>query len=336
MGRVTFSLRLFHPKYWLVWLGFGCWYVFVQILPFRVLMWCGAMLGRVAAMLSERRSIVARKNIALCFPELSEAEQNDLFWRSMESVGRGVVDSGIAWFWPKWRLKRVLDIEGFPLLMDALADGQGVLLYNYHFTSMEIGLAAINSSYPEQNYGVYRPHANAVYEYLMRKGRERHGPETVAVPRKDVRKMVKALRTGNILFYLPDQDYGRRYSVFVPFMGVDAATVTAGSQLAKMGRAKVLSYCATRKPDGSGYRVKIYPPIDGYGQNENDDACNVNQFLEARIRECPEQYLWVHRRFKSRPDGQHDFYELDGLKSFQRRKKRRDKLREKKRKQAES
>ncbi len=293
-------------------------------------MWSGGKLGRAAAVLSERRSIVARKNIALCFPELNEAEQDDLFWQSMESVGRGVVDSGIAWFWPKWRLKRVMDIEGLSLLKDVLAEGQGVLLFNYHFTSMEVGLAAINSSCPEHNYGVYRPHANAVYDYLMRKGRERHGPASVAVPRKDVRKMVKALRAGNILFYLPDQDYGRRHSVFVPFMGVEAATVTAGSQLAKMGRAKALSYCATRKSDGSGYRVKIYAPMDGYGQDENADARHVNQFLEARIREYPEQYLWVHRRFKSRPDGEQDFYQLAGLKSIQRRKVRRDKLRAKK------
>ncbi len=287
----------------------------------------GALLGRIAAVMSKRRSIVARKNIALCFPELSASEQRALFWKTMESVGRGFMDTGIAWFWPKWRLRKIIDVEGLSLLLDALDDDQGILLITYHFTSLEIGIGAINAGYSEQNFGVYRPHTNQVYDYVMRKGRERYGEGTRAVPRKDVRSMVRALRKNAILFYLPDQDYGHDHSVFVPFMGVEAATVTAGSQLAKMGRAKAMSFVAARKADGSGYVVKIYPPIEGYGEDERNDAANLNAFLAARIREYPEQYLWVHRRFKSRPDNQPDFYELNDLSSFKRREKRRDKLR---------
>lgn len=329
MDRATFSLALLHPKYWFMWLGFALLYLVVQCLPFKAIMWLGAKLGRLAAAISDRRRMIARKNIALCFPDLSEQERERLFYRSMESVGQGLMDSGIAWFWPKWRLNKILDVEGQSLLFDTLEKEQGILFFSYHFTSLEIALASMNRLHPQQNYGVYRPHANKVYEYVMRKGRERHGPDTTALPKSGVRTMVKALRKGKIVFYIPDQDYGRRYSVFVPFMGVEAATVTAPSQLAKMGRAKVLSFCAFRKHDGSGYSVKIYPELEGYGEDEQADALQLNQFLQGLIEDYPEQYLWVHRRFKSRPDGERNFYQLDGLKSSQRRRKRRVKLKEK-------
>lgn len=325
MDRISFSFKLLHPKYWLVWFGFGVWYLVVQLLPFRALMWLGAMLGRIAALASEHRSIVARKNIALCFPELNEKEKERLFWRSMESLGQGFMDTGIAWFWPIERLRKIIDIEGLPLLLRELEAGNGVLFFTYHFTSLEISLASINMAYPKENYGVYRPHGNKVYDYIMRKGRERFGSALRAVPRKNVREIIKGLRKGNVVFYLPDQDYGHRYSKFIPFMGIDAATVTAPTQLAKVGRAKVLSYSAFRKRDGSGYEVKIFPSIDHYGDDEEHDALRVNQFLESLIREYPEQYLWVHRRFKSRPDNDRDFYGLRELKSFKRRKKRRAK-----------
>ncbi len=335
MERVTFSFALFHPRYWLVWLGFALWFVCMQLLPFRVLQSIGAKLGHLAARLSDRRRIIARKNIALCFPELSEKEQDALFWKTMASVGQGLVDSGVAWFWPKWRMDRVIDVEGVEHLQAALASGQGILFFSYHFTSLEIALAEVNRQYPEENYGFYRPHANKVYEYVMRKGRERHAPKSKAVPRKEVRTIMRALRNGRVVLYIPDQDYGRQFSTFVPFMGVDAATVTAPTQLAKTGRAKVLSFCAFRKPDGSGYLFKIYPEFEGYGEDENADALQMNQFLEGLVREYPEQYLWVHRRFKSRPDQQTDFYELNGLKSMQRRHRRRRKQDEKRQKAQE-
>jgi len=224
-----------------------------------------------------------------------------------------------------------MDVRGMEYVIDAYDKGQGVLLFTYHFTSLEIGCAGVNRHYPHLSYGVYRPHANKVYDYVMLKGRERHTKTHGAVPRRDVRRMVRALRKGQMLIYLPDQDYGHKYSVFVPFFGVDAATVTAPSQLVKMGRAKVFSFCATRKEDGSGYLVQVYPEFEGYGSDdETVDARLTNEFLEARIREFPDQYLWAHRRFKSRPDNNRDFYGLSALKSFQRRQKRRAKERLKK------
>ncbi len=325
MERITFSYHLLHPKYWVTWLAFGLWYLIIQLLPFKALMWLGAKVGRLAARFSDHRSIVARKNIAMCFPELTEQEQERLFWQSMESLGCGFMDSGIAWFWPQKRLKNIIEFQGVEHLQSVLDEGSGVLFFTYHFTSLEVALGSISLAFPRENHGVYRPHGNKVYDYVMRKGRERFAADLKGVPKDGVRQMVKALRSGKILFYLPDQDYGARYSKFVPFMGNEAATVIAPSQLAKMGRAKVLAFCTFRKRDGSGYQVKIFPAFEGYGQDEEKDAENGNRFLETLIREYPEQYLWVHRRFKSRPDNDPDFYRIKELKSYKRKVKRREK-----------
>lgn len=330
MKRNHFSTALLHPRYWGVWLGLGLWALLVHLLPFRVQMFLGGKLGRLAGHFSKRRQLTAKKNIALCFPELDLKTQEKLLWEVMESTGRGFFDTGIAWFWPGWRLNKIIDVSGMEHLYAAHEQGRGVLLFTFHFTSLEVGAAGVNRRYPHMNYGVYRAHANKLYDYVQRKGRERHTDNLRAVHREDVRGMVRALRKGSMMIYLPDQDYGHRHSVFVPFFGVDAATVTAPSQLVKMGKAKVMAFTAIRKSDGSGYSAQIYPDFEDYGQGDpTADAAMLNRFLEARIREHPEQYLWVHRRFKSRPDRSEDFYELDSLSASKRRRKRRAKAWEK-------
>ncbi len=294
-------------------------------------MWLGKAFGRLAAVLSSQRRIIARKNIELCFPELSEEEKRALFWKTMESTGKGFFDAGIAWFWPYWRMRRVLDVSGVEKLAEAYEQGQGVVVFMYHFTSLEISLASLNRNYSQTVYGVYRPNKNIVYDFVMRLGRERHGEKKIALPRNDVRGMVRALRKGNLIIYLPDQDYGHQHSTFVPFFNIETATLVAPTRLVKMSGAKVFSFCTIRKDDGSGYEIRLHPEMEGYGQqgDEEADALRVNQFIEARVREHPDQYLWVHRRFKSRPDHEKDFYGLKSLKSFQRRQKRRAKNRQK-------
>jgi len=327
--RPRFSPKLLHPRYIFVWFGFALWWLVVQVLPFRVMMYLGGKIGRLVGRLSTRRQMIARKNIALCFPELSPNEQNALMWKTMESTGKGFFDTGIAWFWPYSRLQKLIDVQGLEHLSACQENGDGVLLFTYHFTSLEITSVGINRNYNHPVYGVYRPHGNAVYDYVMRKGRERHSRDFKVVPRNNVRAMVKVLRRNHCLSYLPDQDYGHKYSVFVPFFGVETATVSAPSQLAKMGRAKVMSFYAVRKPDNSGYLVNVCPPHEGYGKgDECADAMIMNQFLESVIREYPDQYLWVHRRFKSRPDNDDDFYGLKVLKSYRKRLLRRERAHE--------
>ena len=308
--RPQFTLKLLHPKYWLTGIGFSLWWLLIQILPFSAHMFLGKLLGLLLLKANISRCRIARRNIELCFPELNEQERQALLRKQMISVARGLFDTAISWFWPYWRLKRVIDVNGLEHLVKAQENNQGILFIGMHFTSLEISGAGVNRSLPEMPFnGVYRPHDNALFDYIQRNGRERHCMDLKVVPKADVRGMIKALRQGRVMAYLPDQDYGRKHSIFVPFFGIEAATVTAASQLVKMGRAKILAYRAVRKPDASGYIVDVFPEIEGYGQgDEVDDAKILNDFIEARVREYPDQYFWVHRRFKTRPEGEKGVY----------------------------
>lgn len=306
--RPHFTRALLHPRYWPTWFGFGIWYAMVQ-LPFRWQMTLGRLLGRALAAVAKRRRRIARRNIELCFPHLSVDEQKKLLMRSMEAIGIAFFETGIAWFWPGWRLDRIYEAEGLEHLHAAQQQEAGVILMAFHFTHIDIGGKLLGRSFCID--GTYRPHNNAVYDYVQHRGRERNTQQGVAIPRGDMRAMVKALRNGRVVWYAPDQDYGPKHSVFVPFFGVPAATITATSQLARMGRATVIPFVQYRKADGRGYVVKIFSPLEEFpSADETADALRINQFAEARILEQPDNYLWVHRRFKTRPEGQADLYQL--------------------------
>lgn len=320
MQKPHFSKALLHPKLWLTWLGFALWWLLVQVLPHRVQMWAGAGLGRLAARFSERRRRITQKNIDMCLPELEKPEREKIFRQAMESAGKAFFETGMAWFWPRWRLQRMYAIEGLEHLHKAREEGQGVVFLGMHFTTLDIGAACLNSVYSVD--GFYRPHQNPVYDYIQRKGRERHNSQSNAIPRRDVRGIIRALRNGRVICYLPDQDYGRQHSEFVPIFNIPAATVTAPSHFARTGKAQVIPFTTGRNTDDSGYYVRIYPPLDiGHG-DDIEDAKRINAFIESRIRENPGQYLWAHRRFKTRPDGEQDFYKVEHMKWVRRRQRR--------------
>ena len=218
LERPHFSWKLIHPKYWPVLFAVLIWWVVVQVLPFRLQMWLGTCIGYVYKYVARERNIIARKNIDLCFPELSEKERKVLHHKNMISNGRALFDTGIAWFWPYWRLKRIVEVQGLEELRKAKKDGKGILLFTYHFTSLELTTVGVNRNMPESMDGVYRPNKNPVYDYIQRKGRERHSPDGRVITRFDVRGMVRSLRQGRTITYLPDQDYGLKSSVFVPFL----------------------------------------------------------------------------------------------------------------------
>lgn len=287
----------------------------------------GGWIGRLLALLSPNRRIIARKNLAICFPELSEEEREALFWQNMESIGRGLMDTAIAWFWPYFRLKPLLEVRGLHYLKEVQERGQGVLFIGLHFTSLEIAGPGVNRNHDHTIVAVYRPHANAAYDYIQAKSRERSaGRDYTVLNRDDVRGMVKEMRKGCAISYLPDQDYGDKFSVFAPFFGFETATISSAGQLLNLGKAVPLGYSAVRKKDLSGYIVEISPPscFEGLGEKDAEtDAAIINKHVEQRVREYPDQYLWVHRRFKTRPDGNRDFYGLRQTKAFKRKKKRR-------------
>lgn len=305
-------VKLWHPKLWPTWFVMALWWLLVQLLPFNVQMWLGARLGRLAGRLSKRRSRITEKNLSLCFPDLAQEERDRLYRESMEAAGRAFFESGMAWFWPRWRLQKRYQIEGLEHLQKARDEGRGVIFLGIHFTTIEICAAFMNIAWSID--GFYRPHKNPVYEFVQRHGRERHNPESNTIPRKDVRGIIRALKNGRVINYTTDQDFGRKHSIFVPFFGLPTATVTAPSQLAKLGNALAIPYTTAANDEKTGYRIKIYPPIEGFGSgSEEEEAAKFNAFVEARIKENPGQYLWSHRRFKTRPNGEKDFYKVQAF-----------------------
>ena len=192
---------------------------------------------------------------------------------------------------------------GIALTLEALVDlqaGQGAILMAVHFTTLEIGAALLGQQHTID--GMYREHGNALFDFIQRSGRERHNLDSLAVEREDVRGMLKLLRSGRAIWYAPDQDYGTKQSLFVPLFGIPAATVTATTKFARLGKAQVIPFTQKRLDDGSGYRLVIHPPLADFpGESEEADCLRINQWVESVLRECPEQYLWAHRRFKSRP-----------------------------------
>lgn len=310
-AELRFERRLLHPRYWLTWVGFGVWWLSAQ-LPYSWQMLLGSGLGRLLTMAAPRRAAIAARNLELCFPEWNSQQRQQALDGVMDSIGKAFFETGIAWFLPHKRLRRLCSLEGLEYLQQAQAAGQGVILLSMHFTHLDLGAAIISFNHSID--GTYRAHDNPVYDYVQRRGRERHNTTGVAITRGDVRAMIRALKNGRAIWYAPDQDYGARHSVFAPFFGVSAATVTATAELARLGKAIVIPYIQSRKADGSGYHLKVLPPVEHYPEGDAEvDAARINHIIEACIRLQPEQYLWVHRRFKTRPEGEPDLYSSAGI-----------------------
>ncbi|MDR7026454.1 lipid A biosynthesis lauroyl acyltransferase [Pseudomonas peli] len=304
MDRPVFRAYFLHPRFWPLWLGLGLLWLIAQ-LPYTVLLRLGRCLGGVMYRLASSRRKIAARNLELCFPQMPAAEREALLKENFASTGITFFEMAIAWWWPAERLRRLGTIEGLEHLRQAEADGQGVILMALHFTTLEMGGGLLGMA--QDMYGMYRPHKNPLFDYVQRRGREQRLLGVIG--RDDVRGMLKLLRAGGVVWYAPDQDYGAQRSVFVPLFGVPAATVTATSKFARMGRAQVIPFTQQRLPDGQGYRLVIHPPLADFPtDSEEADCLRVNQWIEQAISACPEQYLWAHRRFKTRPEGEPKLY----------------------------
>ncbi|SEI54998.1 KDO2-lipid IV(A) lauroyltransferase [Azotobacter beijerinckii] len=306
MDRPRFRARFFHPRFWGLWLGLGLFWLVAQ-LPYAWLLRLGRGLGALTYRLAGSRRRIALRNLELCFPDLSSAERERLVRENFASMGIAFFEMAISWWWPRQRLSRLAHIEGLEHLQRAQAEGRGVILMALHFTTLEIGAALLGQRQTID--GMYREHANPVFDYVQRRGRERHNADATAIEREDIRAMLKVLRAGRAIWYAPDQDYGRKQSLFVPLFGIPAATVTATTKFARLGKAQVMPFIQTRLADGSGYRLTIHPPLADFpGESEEADCRRINRWVEQAVRRHPEQYLWAHRRFKSRPDGEPSLY----------------------------
>jgi KDO2-lipid IV(A) lauroyltransferase len=298
------SAGYYRPGYWPTWILLGFMWLVAQ-LPYPLQMAIGRTLGRVMILLGHRRRRIAETNLGLCFPELDEPERKALLRDHFRSLGMGMVETAMSWWTPTHRLKSLARIEGLEHLEAALAKGKGVILLSGHFTSLEIGgrLLALFAPF----HVLYRRHKNPLFEATMKRARERNYEK--AIPREDMRAMLRSLKQNMPVWYAADQDYGVEKSVFAPFFGIPAATITATSRLVRSSDAAVVPFFQRRLRDGSGYLLKLYPALEDFpGTRLEVDADRINTIIEEQIRTMPEQYLWVHRRFKTRPEGESSVY----------------------------
>jgi Kdo2-lipid IVA lauroyltransferase/acyltransferase len=297
--KAQFSSHLLHPKFWPLWFGVALMRL-TLLLPLPWQMHLGAALGRLAQRIIGDRANTAKRNLELCFPDMNEAERKQLLRRNFEETGKAIFDSINAWWWPDSRVQRHMEIKGQEHVEQTLACGQGVILFAVHCLPLEMGGRILGQFRP--GIGVYRPHNNPVMEYLQVKGRMRSGRGLV--PKRDLRQMVRCLREPQLVWYTADQDFGRSSAVFIPFFAVkDAATITGATTLARLGKAKVLPFFVERTEGDQGYRIEIMPPLDDFpGEDELQDAIRGNKIVEQLIERNRPQYMWLHRRFKTRPD----------------------------------
>jgi KDO2-lipid IV(A) lauroyltransferase len=305
MSRPPFDRALLKPQYWPAWLGAGVWILIAQ-LPYKWQMWLARKLSPLLY-LNKKRIHYARVNLKRCFADKTPAEREALLKSNTESMMMAMFETGIGWFWCARRLRKLHTIEGLEHLHNAQREGCGILLLTTHFSTLDIGSAFLGCHVEFD--GLYRPHSNKVYDYLQRKGRETYCKTGVAIPRDNIRGMIAKLRQGRAVWYAPDRDMGAKHSVFVDFFGVPAATVTATSKIVKLGRARVVPFTQVRLDDGSGYKLVIHPPLEGFPSGDDAaDTQRVSDFMERQIAQCPEQYFWAQPRFKTRPPGEPDFY----------------------------
>jgi len=291
------------PRYWITWLALGVLRLLAPLsTPNQVRV--GRVLGRLAYRLIPRRRHIAAVNIRLCFPELDAAAQRRLVVRCMEENAIGLLETARAWFVDPATIDGQLEVVGLDHLQRSQALGRGVIVIGAHYSCLDLG--SVMASRLVRFTCMYRPHKNALMERVMCRARRRlcH-----LVDRRDMRAVVRVLKGGGVLWYAPDQDYGARVSVFAPFFGVPAATIATPSKLARVNNSPVLLVTYQRKADQSGYQLRFGEPLAGFPSgSEVADAARINAAIEAEIRRYPAQYMWVHRRFKTRPPGESGFY----------------------------
>ena len=293
------------PQYWHVWAFHACLRA-VGPLPLRYKVALGKSLGRVLCPLFRGKCRTVRANVEACFPELPPREREALCRRHYESVGIGLTELATSWFGVPERLRGTVSIEGREHLEEALGKGKGVLLFCGHFTAMELIHAVMRPLCPKAA-AMYRPMRNELLDRIILRGRGQHIDELFS--KYSVKTLLHRLSENAAVFYLADQSSRDKYSAPVPFFGLPAMTNTAVTRILRISGATLLPLYFRRLEDESGYLATIDPPLPDLPSDDPvADTTRLMQALEDYIRTCPEQYTWMHRRFKDLPDGYPDIY----------------------------
>jgi len=277
-------------------------------LPLSWIFKLGTYLGRLSHRFGRSRRLITQTNIRRCFPELNQAQQELRTRRVFEAVGIGALELTIPWLNPQRDLSQRFDIFGQEHLDEAVALGRGVILVGGHYAVMDVICQYFaNLKYVDV---MYRANKNPVWQWLQLRGRK-HFFEGV-IERSDTRQTLRRLKQGRAIWYAADQDYGRNHSVFAPFFGIPAATIIATSRFAKLNNSPVLLLRQTRDQANRRWQIHFSAVLDNFPSGDDSaDAAHINRLLEADIRQQPEQYLWLHKRFKTRPIGEGAFYPRD-------------------------
>lgn len=293
-----------HPLFWSNWISVGLLWL-LNRLPYKAQLGIGRLLGLALYHLVKPRRHIVEVNAQLCFPEMSDADRKQFVRKVFINNGIGVFETAMAWWTPREEFKDRLVFKGHEHLDKALEQGKGILLLGAHFSTLDLGGLLFSEVYKVD--AMYRRHDNPLMEEIIKKGRSRYFEQSIE--RADIRSVIRALRKNHIIWYAPDQDFGRKQSVFAPFFGVKAATITATARLAKLNGSPIMMLAQHRLPDGR-YELEVFPPIDPFPTgDEEKDAALVNAEIERAIRKDPSQYMWVHRRFKTQPEGKNQLYD---------------------------
>jgi len=291
------------PKYWPTWLALGLMRL-VSLLPLRGIEFCGSLLGKLLYIVLPMRKKVADINLRIAFPNASQAEITRLKKCCFNNIGIAAFELALTW-WHDKRLLKLCEVEGLQNISNVQAEGRGVIILTAHFTCLEIGGPVLNHYVPFQV--MYKAAHNKLFDLFMRHHRARL--YNAIVDYHKPMSMVRGLKKGHAAWYAPDQDFRGKDMVYIPFFGVQASALTAPARFAAMTNAAVVPYYITRKSKGQGYKLSILPALENFPSgNIEDDALVINQTLEHLILQNPEQYLWVHKRYKNRPTGEADVY----------------------------
>lgn len=297
--------RFWQPRYWPIWLGLG-WLRLISLLPLRSQLAVGRGLGKLIYWSLPERRRIAASNVALCFPALTAAEREDLIRRHFASLGMTLMEFGLTWWASDALVDRCVDLRGAEHLREAVATGRGIVLLAGHFGAQEFTGRALRAVRPRLG-ALYRPNKNAFVDAVLMRIRSRSA--SVMIPKQNMRRMIRALRNGTLIWYAPDQSQRGPFSALIPFLGEPAMTTTALTEIVRLGNALVVPLLPMRLAAGR-YTLEILPALTNFpGASAEEDAVLVNEILETHIRKAPEQYYWIHRRFKGRPAPLPDPYE---------------------------
>lgn len=303
--KPDFQTSLWRPSLWPTWLGVcAIWLLHWLPLPLQAAL--GNTLGLLLAHLPGRRRRILATNLALCFPEASAMQRYRWLVGSFQASMRAALEHGLLWWASEARLRRLIHVDNPEA---AMGDGKRPVIWLApHFVGLDTGGVRLAMDHAAAS--MYAPAKDPVADRMMLRGRSRFRAPRLIAKHEGIKPVLRALKDRLPFYFLPDQDQGLRNAVFVPFFGIPAATLSTLPRLAKLADAQVVPVITRLLPGGRGYAVRFYPPWEHYPSGDLDaDVARMNAFIEARIREMPEQYLWLHRRFKTRPPGAPDLYD---------------------------